>query len=84
LIARGLRRLSDGADVSIGGSSWDTARGALAAGDSIDIVGASGDLDFNPDTEETEAGIEVVTLRECGSGWAFIAVEPGQTKVECP
>ena len=33
-------------------------------------------------TEETEAGIEVVMLSDCGGDWEFVLVEPGMT-VEC-
>jgi ABC-type branched-subunit amino acid transport system substrate-binding protein len=82
-IGRGMRRLSSGTELPIRGSTWDTARGALIGGKSIDVVGASGDLDFNPETEETEAGIEVVVLSDCGGDWEFVLVPPGMT-VECP
>jgi branched-chain amino acid transport system substrate-binding protein len=76
-IARGLRRLSEGAEVPVRGSSWTTVLGAFREGSSIDIVGASGALDYSPETEETEAGIEVVAVAECEGEWLFVLVEPG-------
>jgi branched-chain amino acid transport system substrate-binding protein len=83
-MAQGLRRLSEGNEVPVRGSSWNAARGALSAGGSIDIRGASGDLDFDSGTEETQAGIEVVALRNCG-GWEFVLVpQPGAPVPGCP
>ena len=81
-IAKGLRRLSDGPEVAFRGSSWATARDAFRDGTSIDVVGASGALDFDPMTEETDAGIEVVAVSDCGGDWEFVLVEPGMVP-EC-
>jgi ABC-type branched-subunit amino acid transport system substrate-binding protein len=83
-IARGLRKLSDGEKVPVRASSWGAARDALAAGESIDIVGASGEINFNPATEETEAGIEVVALSNCDGPWEFVLVKPGEELPDCP
>jgi branched-chain amino acid transport system substrate-binding protein len=58
-MARGLRRVSDGQDVEIRPSSWSSVLQVFRNAGSVDVKGASGELDFDPDTEETSAGIEV-------------------------
>lgn len=63
-IARGLRRLSSGPAVQVQASSWETVKAQFAAGSSIDIMGASSDLDFDPSTEEFRAPIEVWTVQD--------------------
>jgi branched-chain amino acid transport system substrate-binding protein len=61
-IARGLRRLSRGTALDVGSTSWNMVQQRFADGDSIDVTGSSGPLDFDPDTEETIADIEVWTI----------------------
>jgi branched-chain amino acid transport system substrate-binding protein len=51
-IARGLRHLSSGEATPLMASSWANALEAFAQGESIDVRGASGTLDFDPETEE--------------------------------
>lgn len=58
-IARGMRRLSSGARVPLRMSSWTVVRDAFEMGDSVDVVGSSGELDYDPITEETSAVFEV-------------------------
>ena len=62
-IARGLRQLNGGAEalqVIISNSGgWDTVRGEFLSGSPVDVVGASGPLDFDPVTEELSGEFEV-------------------------
>lgn len=51
-VGRGLRQLSDGADFNVGDLTWSAVVDELAAGQSVDIRGASGALDYDPVTEE--------------------------------
>lgn len=51
-IARGFRKLTSGTSVPIRMSAWDTVLDAFRAGESIDVIGTSGELDFDPLTEE--------------------------------
>lgn len=57
-IGRGLRRLSSGPDIAAQEPTWADAIAHLREGRSIDVRGASGALDYDPDTEErSEAGM---------------------------
>jgi len=58
-IARGLRRLSAGQEVRVGPAEWNLVKGQFEAGQSVNIDGASGALDFDPGTEETAAPVDV-------------------------
>ena len=73
-IARGLRQLSGGVAQEVGPPTWGAARESMLAGLSIDIEGASGALDFNPETEETSAPAEVLAVvRDPVAGnWKFL------------
>jgi len=63
-IGRGLRRLSSGEAIDIRPSTWEEVLEEFTAGRSIDVTGASGDLDFDPATEETEAPVDVWVIAE--------------------
>jgi len=59
-LARGLRRLSSGIAVSTTNpGSIAAARDEFAAGNGVDVTGASGALDFDPATEELTGSFEV-------------------------
>ncbi|HKE13749.1 MAG TPA: ABC transporter substrate-binding protein [Kofleriaceae bacterium] len=58
-IARGLRHVSDGESVAVRPGGWVSVQQAFRDGRSIDAAGASGPIDFDPDSEETAADIEV-------------------------
>jgi ABC-type branched-subunit amino acid transport system substrate-binding protein len=58
-IARGLRQVSSGPDLQLRPTSWNEARARFQAGESVDVIGASGALDYDPTTGETVAPIEV-------------------------
>lgn len=71
-IARGLRKLSAGTAVPIDPTSWSAVRASFAEASSIDVSGASGSLDFDPDTEETTASIDVWIIE---NGDTFVTVD---------
>ena len=54
-LGRGLRQLSSGDTIRVQLSSWSDVNDAFAMGMSIDLQGASGDLDYDPSTEELSA-----------------------------
>lgn len=63
-IARGLRKLSSGTAVEIIPTSWNQVKQSFAAGQSVDVAGASGNLDYSPMTEETSAPISIWEIRQ--------------------
>lgn len=60
-IAKGLRRISDpeATPMDVRGDSWVAALERFENGDSINIEGASGPLDYDSTSEETSANIEI-------------------------
>jgi branched-chain amino acid transport system substrate-binding protein len=58
-IARGLRKLSAGPEVIVSRIGWSELRSSFEQGLSVDIQGASGALDYDPATEETESPIQI-------------------------
>lgn len=64
--ARGLRRVSDaaGTEISLRASSWSTLQSEFSAGRAVDAVGASGLLDFDPDTGETTTPVEIWRIED--------------------
>ena len=56
-IAKGLRHVSSGEEITIQASAWRTIREKTRNGQVFNLVGASGNLDYNSDTEETESPI---------------------------
>lgn len=71
-IARGLRRLSSGESVDVLASSWSTIQASFEAGRSVDLRGASGALDYDPQTEETRAPIEVWSIEHEDDAYVFV------------
>lgn len=75
-VARGLRFLSSGERFNLQPSSWALVVDRFAKGKSVDVVGSSGSLDFDPATEETRAPIE--TWRIVGADgsppWSFARI----------
>lgn len=72
-IARGLRRISDGTKVIMAPSAWHDILADFARGKSVNVRGASGALDYDPDTEETTAPIEVWTVDTSGTSPEIVA-----------
>jgi branched-chain amino acid transport system substrate-binding protein len=72
-VARGLRQVSSAAEVSkIRPGSWEVVSEAFQQGVSVDVEGASGELDFDPTTGETSGPIEVWITD--GTGFAPVRV----------
>ncbi|MGH1346496.1 MAG: ABC transporter substrate-binding protein [Nannocystales bacterium] len=71
-IARGLRQLSSGAPVDVLASSWSTIQASFQAGRSVDLRGASGALDYDPQTEETRSPIEVWSIESEDDAYSFM------------
>lgn len=63
-IARGLRQVSTGTPTPLQQSRWQNAIQAFREGTSIDVEGASGQLDFDPDTEEPGGKFECWRIAE--------------------
>lgn len=79
-IAKGLRRISDpsGTEIEIRGSQWLAAVQAFRQGERLDVIGASGELDYAADTEETSAPIEVWrVVDDCAGGLELEVVDEG-------
>lgn len=51
-LGRGLRRLSDGDPLDVGELTWADVIASFERGEGIDVRGASGALDYDPETEE--------------------------------
>ena len=67
--ARGLRNVSSGDDLYIGPNSWNDVKHAFESGESVDLAGASGSLDFDPVTGETSGPINIWTIADGGGDW---------------
>lgn len=70
-VVSGLARLIIGDSVSIGKTTWGTLKSSLTSGDrSVDLVGISGELDFDPLIGEAPGTIEVwqPTATGCSGG----------------
>jgi branched-chain amino acid transport system substrate-binding protein len=63
-IAEGLRQLSSGQQVEARPSSWSDIRESMLAGESVDLEGASGSLDYDLVTEETSGPIETWLIQD--------------------
>lgn len=70
-LARGLRKISSGVALDIRPTIWNEIKARFDAGESVDITGASGPLDYDPTTGETSAAIEVWVI-DAASG-SFVA-----------
>jgi branched-chain amino acid transport system substrate-binding protein len=67
-IAQGLRKLSSGKAYDIAPLNWGGIQETLRGGDGVDVQGASGALDYDDETEETSAEIEVWVIGAAAEG----------------
>lgn len=67
--ARGLRKVSSGEDLNAGPNDWNDIKAAFEVGESVDLAGASGSLDFDPVTGETAAPVNVWTISDESGDW---------------
>ncbi len=65
-IAKGLRQVSSGTSTTIVPSSWLGVVEKFRVAEGIDVAGASGDLDYDPDTEETSGPVEIWRISTSG------------------
>ncbi|HJN77675.1 MAG TPA: ABC transporter substrate-binding protein [Myxococcota bacterium] len=68
-IGQGLRRISNGTEILIRPTYWNDVKARFSLSQGIDVQGASGVLDYDPDTEETTAPIEVWQINSWGDGF---------------
>ncbi|MEZ4239958.1 MAG: ABC transporter substrate-binding protein [Myxococcota bacterium] len=71
-IARGLRHLSSGPERELRPSDWTDGLAYVLDGRDQDVVGASGELDYDPNTAETTGPIEVWDI--AGGGFETLYV----------
>lgn len=69
--ARGLRKISGGDEFNTGPNDWNNVKAAFSDGDSVDLSGASGSLDYDPLTGETAAPVNVWVIIEDGTSWTL-------------
>lgn len=72
-VAHGLRHLSAGPSFQVRAGTWPSIREAFRAGDGVDVMGASGDLDYDPVTEETTGPIELWCIVDASGSLAIVA-----------
>lgn len=66
-IARGLRRVASGGDpVNLAPANWERIRNDLGNDKPVNLVGASGNLDYDPVTEETRGKIDIWKISDNG------------------
>jgi ABC-type branched-subunit amino acid transport system substrate-binding protein len=67
-IARGLRRVASGpGGIDVTPGSWKQITDELGADKAVNLVGASGNLDYDPATEETRGNIDIWKISDDGS-----------------
>lgn len=71
----GMRHVSSGADSPLLATTWNTVKATFAEGRAVDVRGASGSLDYDPDDEETIAPIDIWVYRD-GEIVTIETVEP--------
>lgn len=72
--ARGLRQISSGNPIDIKPSSWTLVLEQFQDAQSINLTGASGELDYDPDTGELTTPIEIWRVESDGqSGFQFVS-----------
>ncbi len=75
-IAYGLQQISSpgGKEIEVGGQQWNSAKSEFKAGRAINVLGASGTLDYDIETEETRAPVEYWKINAAGSGFDIVEV----------
>ncbi|MDC0717756.1 ABC transporter substrate-binding protein [Nannocystis bainbridge] len=73
-MAEGLTKISAGETYDIVSNTWNGIKTAFKAKRSINVSGASGELDYDPATEETTAPVIRWTIVSDGGGFRFDTV----------
>ena len=68
-LAYGLQRVSKGVAVNVNRSSWNDVKTEFKAGRGINITGVSGDLQYDPETEECTAPFSYWKINDAGTGF---------------
>lgn len=70
-LAYGLQQVSNqsGVAIDINATTWNTVKAEFKAGQGININGASGELDYDPETEETSATVIFWKIKDDLSGF---------------
>ncbi len=71
-IARGFRQVSDGDEVDIRPVDWNLVKASFESGNSIDVFGASGALDY-ASNGETSAPIDVWVVNAAGDDFDVVS-----------
>lgn len=58
-LGAGMRHVSAGPDTPLLATNWNTVKASFEAGRSVDVRGASGELDYDPATEETASPVDI-------------------------
>ncbi|MGF1468913.1 MAG: ABC transporter substrate-binding protein [Sandaracinaceae bacterium] len=72
-LARGLRNVSSGDDIALGPGALAPIADAFQDGSSVDLEGASGDLDYSAEDEELRAPTQVWMINAAGDGFDTVA-----------
>jgi len=70
-IARGMRKVSSGDEAEIRPTNWNLVKASFEEGLSVDVVGASGELDYDT-SGETSAPIDVWTVLPSGDDFEVV------------
>lgn len=73
-LARGLRHVSSGERLELRSTNWNQLKASFEARVDVDVVGASGELNYDPVTGETVAPIEVWTIDPSGTSFITEAI----------
>lgn len=72
-IARGLRRVASGGNgIDVTPGSWKQVTDELGADKPVNLVGASGNLDYDPATEETKGDVDIWKISDDGTQIQFV------------
>jgi branched-chain amino acid transport system substrate-binding protein len=75
-VARGLRMISDpnGPEIRTGRSDWNLLQAQFEQGNTVNVQGASGPLDFDSETGETTSPIDIWTIVVNGNGDLVVSI----------
>ena len=71
-MGRGMRHVSNGDPVRLLPGDWNTGRARISAGQSIDVKGTSGPLQYDPATEETATAVDIWAITESGDDFEVV------------
>lgn len=75
-VARGLRRLASGPAFDVVPDTWPEILAAFRSGQSVNLRGASGLLDYDPATEELASPVELWRITETTPGtYGFVRID---------